>query len=454
MSGIADAGHAKPRLTAGERFGRDMPSSVMRRLGIKFYADIKRQRQQHGRRIRVLAVLSELRHLIGACSSSGDKSGRVYMYLEELNWLYMQQLRSHAPPLLLRSSACVVQDMCGFSGRRNPTVVLVEDSQRPQLVKRPVRFAADSATGPLFERALYSKMSPRRSADKMPTRAADTIDPCQPCWVDYLVDDLPEADVHGLFRLVARSRVPDQTHSKYRAAIEEALAFALNRRGCALDPLESMRVCAHLIRRHRQRPAGEEKAAMAVLERVLVLWRSVGWRCVEELRGQQGAGLDDDAALGEIRLKRWNNVASEAIVWQAQQDGELPAAWALLFEWHGTWTRAMQALCPERRRGFASGEDRFASPFWRAKLPGRLRLHELTLSEKAVCSVLARLADAGLPGRAAELLGVATSEAGIPVSAPMFNIVLRGLDGGGSGNSPPLPSLAALALVNRRALEL
>ncbi|KAJ2766302.1 hypothetical protein IWQ56_003771, partial [Coemansia nantahalensis] len=214
----------------GTRFGRDMPSSVMRQLNIKFYADIKRQRQQHGRRIRVLVVLGELRYLIRECGASGDRSGRVFVYLEQLNRLYIEQLQDQTPPpvLLLRSGTCITLETGGTGKRRRTTVSVVDGAGRPQIAKRPVPFTLDNATGSRFDRTLYSKKTEHGVDAASAAAAAKAIDPWRPCWVDYLVDDLSETEAHGLFRLVAQSRVPEQTQSRYRAAIEEALAFALS----------------------------------------------------------------------------------------------------------------------------------------------------------------------------------------------------------------------------------
>ncbi|KAJ2714195.1 hypothetical protein H4R19_001858 [Coemansia spiralis] len=431
----------------GARAGQDMPSSVMHRPDLKVYTDIRRQRQQHGRRIRVLAELNRLRHLIRACSDSGDRSGRVYAYLEQLNQLYMQQLcgQTPRPVLQLRSGGCITMEATEARGSRRVTVVVVAYNGRTQLPKHPVSFDGDNATSPLFNRALYAK-DEQHDADR---KAADAIDPCAPCWVDYLVNDLSETDVHGLFALVVQSRVPEETQPRYRAAIEEALAFALNRAGRVLRPLESVRLCTYFVRRHRELWAHKMGVADKAFGRILALWRNVGQQCVAELR----ASDEGSRALGEIAFKRWNSVASQLIAWRAQHVSGVSEAWALVAEWHATWVQAMQLLCAERRRGFASGEDPYVCPFWRPKRPGRLRLRELTVSDNAICSVLHRLVQAGMPDRAAELLGLATSEAGVRPSVSMFNIALRGLSAP-RRLAQPLPSLAGLPLVNQRAPQL
>ncbi|KAJ2877496.1 hypothetical protein H4R27_006187 [Coemansia aciculifera] len=122
----------------------------------------------------------------------------------------------------------------------------------------------------------------------------------------------------------------------------------------------------------------------------------------------------------------------------------------------------MTALCPDGRRGFVDGSDKHAFPYWRSKLPGRFRLHELTLSTKAVNRLLALLVKTGHSHSALELLGFATSEAGVPVDTSLFNIVLHGLvctafTDTGVGDGGPclrLPSLSDLPLVNPHAASL
>ncbi|KAJ2344007.1 hypothetical protein GGF43_005559, partial [Coemansia sp. RSA 2618] len=434
--------------------GRNMPSSVMRRLNLKFYTDIRRRRQQQGLRVQVLGVLSRLRHLIGACARAGDRSGRVFVYLEVLNQHYANALRYRAPVLRLRSANSMtlgtytghepIADATPATRPANthgPTIVVAANDTRQQQVQqmllRPTRFTKDTATSPLFDRKLFVKRRPRGSDTQLDARAA--------CWVDYLVDDLGEADAHRLFILVARSKVPEQAHSQYRAAIEEALALAFNRRGYALDPLESLRVCVHFMRQLKN--TGDECAVH--FRQICMAWRHAGKWCVEELRGE----LDgDDAAIGELRFKRWNNVASEALAWRAQ--GDMQGACELLGEWHSTWTRIMHTLCPDRRRGFADGTDPFAFPFWRPKRPGVLRLHELTLSTNAVESLLKRMVEGGLVVGAAEALGLATSEIGVPVKASMFNIVLGGLAADARPRVGPVPRLRDLLVpTNARALD-
>ncbi|KAJ2157558.1 hypothetical protein GGF46_004420 [Coemansia sp. RSA 552] len=431
---------------------KNMPSSVIHRLDIKFYTDVRRRRQRLGLRARVLAALAELRHLIQACDGAGDKDGRVYLYLEFLNRYYVSALHAQSRPLSLRPGASATPDMSRTDGWQGPgpTIVVMTNTLHPLAASGPTPFNPDNALSPQFDRELYSKRAGKKASMHM-------VDPRAPCWVDYLVDDLAEAEAHALFRLVAQSKVPAQTQSKYRAAIEEALVFAFNRKGYVLDPLESMRMCSFYIRRLKEAD-GVDEDSLAALRRVLLLWRHAGRWCVAELEAwRQRNELDGDAGLlRELRFKRWNNVASEAMAWRAQSTAGLQETWGLLREWHGAWTRAMQALCPGGgRRAFVTGEDRFAYPYWRPKAPGRLRLHELTLSSHAINRILQRLAEAGLANSAAEVLGLATSEIGIPVTAAMFNIALHGIafsavDGQQHRQWHP-PSLGELALTNAHA---
>ncbi|KAJ2295166.1 hypothetical protein IW139_003992, partial [Coemansia sp. RSA 353] len=216
--------------------GRNMPSSVMQRLNIKFYADIRRRRQHHGLRVQVLYVLAELRHLLHSCAETGDRSGRVFVYLEALNEHYTNALRHHAPVLQLRSANTLTLGM--RDGQCGPTIVVAAANQQQRMTTRSSRFTSDTACSPLFDRTMYSKRRRREFAARI-----NAVDPRVACWVDYLINDLTEPESHALFRLVARSKVPEQTQPKYRAAIEEALALAFNRCAYALDPLESMRVC-------------------------------------------------------------------------------------------------------------------------------------------------------------------------------------------------------------------
>ncbi|KAJ1924397.1 hypothetical protein GGI13_002697 [Coemansia sp. RSA 455] len=450
--------------------GRGMPSSLMLKLNIKSQSDVRRRRQRHGLRAQVLAVLSELRLLIQACEVSGDRSGRVFHYLEELNRLYLDFLRVHALPLRLRSALSCTLDMRHIDTMaRNPTVYIgTEDTSvsfvQSSLQGTQVKYNTDDITSPIFDQDLYPAHRRQRSrpekhkiSDHEELGRLDMIDPRRPSWIDYLIDDLTEAECHQLFVLVARSKVPPQTASKYRTAIEEALVFAFMRRGYALDPVESMRLCMYFIRKPQY--------GLAKIKQLRTLWKHAGAWCTSVLSkaartydGQHSSELSRaEDAVKELRFKRWNNVASEIIAASAVHD-----AWALVGEWHCTWTAVMTALCPDGRRGFVDGSDKHTFPYWRSKLPGRFRLHELTLSPKAINRLLTLLVKTGHSQSALELLGFATSEAGVPVDTSLFNIVLHGLVGAtstamGVGDSGPclrLPSLSDLPLVNSHAASL
>ncbi|KAJ2738688.1 hypothetical protein GGI20_006236, partial [Coemansia sp. BCRC 34301] len=172
------------------------------------------------------------------------------------------------------------------------------------------------------------------------------------------------------------------------------------------------------------------------------LWKHAGAWCVSVLgrTGNAGSRQNDseastyEGAVRELRFKRWSNVASEMIAvlchsqhLAADKVDAVRDAWALVGEWHRSWTTVMAALCPDGRRGFVDGSDKHTYPYWRPKLPGRFRLHELTLSMKAINRLLTRLIKSGHSRSALELLGFATSEIGVPVDTSLFNIVLHGL---------------------------
>ncbi|KAJ2891647.1 hypothetical protein IWW38_003532 [Coemansia aciculifera] len=452
--------------------GSEMPSSLMHKLNIMSYADVRRRRQRHGLRAQVLAALSELKHLIYAHAAGGDRSGRVFRYLEELNRLYLDLLRVHAQPLQLRSASSCTLDMRRIDClARNPTVSIATPGSPVFFAQRVpqgtlTKYYADDITSPLFDPELYHVHRRQRARLSDPDRI-HTIDPCRPSWIDYFVGDLTESESHQLFILVARSKVPSQVASKYRTAIEEALAFAFNRRGYALDPVESMRVCAFFIR--------QDKCDQAQVEQLMPLWKHAGAWCVSVLgnvahdgSGQCGSEVSRyEEAVKELRFKRWSNVASEMIVslcscqhLEASAAGAVRDAWSLVGEWHQVWTLVMRALCADGRRGFVDGSDQHTYPYWRPKLPGRFRLHELTLSTKAINRLLARLVKAGHSRGALELLGFATSEAGVPVDTSLFNVALHGLVNGGSMDSGVgddgglyfcLSSLSDLPLANSHA---
>ncbi|KAJ2644418.1 hypothetical protein GGF44_000636 [Coemansia sp. RSA 1694] len=419
----------------------------MLRLNIKSYPDVRRRWQRHGLRAQVLAVLSELKILVQACGACGDRSGRVFRYLEELNRLYLDLLRVHAPPLLLRSASSCTLDMRNIDCvSHNPTVSIATTITPGGFARRVLqgaltKYNADDITSPLFDPELYYVHRRQRSRLSHPERL-DSIDPCRPSWIDYLVGDLTESESHRLFILVTRSKVPSQIASKFRTAIEEALVFAFNRRGYALDPVESMRVCAYFIR--------QPQCDQARVEQLKPLWEHAGAWCIRVLG--QAAGADDgqwanevsryEASVKELRFKRWSNVASEMIAVlctsQRLETGAASAvsdAWALVSEWHYAWSTIMAALCPSGRRGFIDGSDKHTYPYWRPKLSGRFRLHELTLSTKAINRLMTQLVKTGHSRSALELLGFATSEAGISVDTSLFNVALHGLVNNASTDS-------------------
>ncbi|KAJ2060294.1 hypothetical protein GGI17_003822 [Coemansia sp. S146] len=363
---------------------------------------------------------------------------------------------------------------------RNPTVYIATAGTPVFFAQRSlqgnlVKYNTDDITSPIFDQDLYpvhrqrSGPNKHKISDHDELGRLDTIDPRRPSWIDYLVDDLTETECHRLFILVARSKVPPQTASKYRTAIEESLVFAFIRRGYALDPVESMRLCMYFIR--------QPQRDLAKIEQLRSLWKHASAWCISVLSKTTNADDRHDSsevsraeeAVKELRFKRWNNIASEIIATlchQPQPEADAASgahdAWALVGEWHCTWTAVMTALCPDGRRGFVDGSDKHTFPYWRSKLPGRFRLHELTLSTKAVNRLLTLLVKTGHSHSALELLGFATSEAGVPVDTSLFNIMLHGLvstastDTGVGDGSPclRLPSLSDLPLVNSHAASL
>ncbi|KAJ1668599.1 hypothetical protein IW140_002649 [Coemansia sp. RSA 1813] len=413
--------HTDTSIKQDVALGRHMPSSVMHRLDMEFHADVRRRRRQQGLRIRVLAALTVLRHLIRTNGDLRDTSGRVYMYLEELNQLYVDCFSDSSPcPLVLRSGNSVMLDMDGATATNPSFVVVTHDKTGPQLAKVATVYCSDDPTSVMFDRKIYAKNRHGRKGEAEPEAAgaAETIDPRRPCWIDYLIDDLTEADAHALFRLVSRSKVPQGAAAVYRAAMEEALVFAFNRKGYAVDPLEGLRACTYFIR---------HIDTVAQRDQLRVFWKHAGKWCVEHLANRTGAASADAvAAIDELRFKRWNNVASELIEVYGRA-GDLQAAWDMVAEWHSVWTRVMRTLCPVWRRAFIEGSDPYAYPYWRPKAPGRYRLHELTLSTRAITCMMLELSKARHVDGAAELLGLATSEAGVPIVPSMFTILLRGI---------------------------
>ncbi|KAJ1802931.1 hypothetical protein LPJ56_006023, partial [Coemansia sp. RSA 2599] len=360
-----------------------------------------------------------------------DRTGRVFWYLERLNRLYLDALGAHAPELSLRG---------GTSVNLGQVSVAIGSSTQPQKLVRRTKYYARSDM-PSFDRRDYEKAHPPRKG-----QATMTVDPVAPCWTDYLVADLTEAEAHGLFALVARSKVPDGTLTRLRPAIEEALAFAYNRRGLALDTLESMRVCMYFLR---------HQGSGVQTRQLQRLWLHAGRALVAERTRDGDSKIDigdTDGPEFDLRFKRWNNVASQLLTVLVHGETGVADAWTALAQWHAAWTRVMQRLCPEPRRGHADG---LSFPYWRPKRAGRVRLHELTLDVQAINVLLAALIRDGHGQRAVELLGLATSEAGVRLTASIFNVVLRGLampSLSPTARSYALPSLAALPLLaNARA---
>ncbi|KAJ1885047.1 hypothetical protein LPJ66_010316, partial [Kickxella alabastrina] len=367
---------------------------------------------RHGRRARVLAVLSELRLLIQTqTEAEGDRSGRVFRYLDELNRLYVDVLQADARPLQLRAGTSVTLQQYRAGGEDGDCVTLaVGSSTRPQVAVRMTEYDRGRAGAPALLCSLYAKQELRQQRRAGTNSSIDAVDPVKPSWIDYLVSDLAPAEARALFTLISRSKVPDNTSQLLRAAAEEALVFALNRHGAALEPLQSMRVCTYFLRRQ----CGH--AQVRQLQRV---WELAG----DSIEAQQAAGSN---SLGDLRFKRWNNVASQLLVFLSGPGNDVPGAWRLLAHWHTVWTRVMRRLCPVARRP-DEAPDGLRFPYWRAKRPGIIRLHDLTLSSPAVTRLLAVLVRDNHMACALELLGIATSEAGVRLCAAPFNVLLRGI---------------------------
>ncbi|KAJ1885240.1 hypothetical protein LPJ66_010216, partial [Kickxella alabastrina] len=378
---------------------------------------------RHGRRARVLAVLSELRLLIQTqTEAEGDRSGRVFRYLDELNRLYVDALQADARPLRLRAGTSVALQQYRAGGEDGDCVTLaVGSSTRPQVAVRMAEYDRGRAGAPALLCSLYAKQELRQqrraganssidTADPVKPSWIDTVDPVKPSWIDYLVSDLAPAEARALFTLISRSKVPDSTSQLLRAAAEEALVFALNRHGAALEPLQSMRVCMYFLRR---------QCGHAQVRQLQRIWELAG----DSIEAQQAAG---SGSLGDLRFKRWNNVASQLLVFLSGPGNDVPGAWRLLAHWHTVWTRVMRRLCPVARRP-DDAPDGLRFPYWRAKRPGVIRLHDLTLSSPAVTRLLAVLVRDSHMACALELLGIATSEAGVRLCAAPFNVLLRGI---------------------------
>ncbi|KAJ2594703.1 hypothetical protein H4R99_005654 [Coemansia sp. RSA 1722] len=397
--------------------GRSMPSTVMRGVSIPFYNDIRRHRQIQGKRARVFAALADLQLLIQTTDISND-DGRVFWQLELVNQRYLEWLRfDRVPGLLLRggTSVCVNGDW-----------VAVGSDTQPQMMARSTVYE-ERANAPSFARREYEKRGMRKGSNMR------VVDPVAAGWVDYLAADLNESDLHALFALVARSRVPDGALAQIRPAIEEALAFAYTRRGLTLNALESMRICMYFLRR---------QGSGVHVRQLQRLWQYVGNALVAE---------SNDAKGFDLEFKRWNNVASQILMVLVHGERGVIDAWAALAQWHTMWTCIMRRLCPVPRRAHPDG---LSFPYWRPKQPGRTRLHELTLDVQAINALLSALARDGHVERSIELLGLATSEAGVRLTTSLFNVVINALASSPAPQkSYALPTLSLLLplLANKRA---
>ncbi|KAJ2636771.1 hypothetical protein GGF40_002800 [Coemansia sp. RSA 1286] len=389
----------------------------MRGVSIPFYNDIRRHRQIQGKRARVFAALADLQLLIQTTDISND-DGRVFWQLELVNQRYLEWLRfDRVPGLLLRggTSVCVNGDW-----------VAVGSDTQPQMMARSTVYE-ERANAPSFARREYEKRGMRKGSNMR------VVDPVAAGWVDYLAADLNESDLHALFALVARSRVPDGALAQIRPAIEEALAFAYTRRGLTLNALESMRICMYFLRR---------QGSGVHVRQLQRLWQYVGNALVAE---------SNDAKGFDLEFKRWNNVASQILMVLVHGERGVIDAWAALAQWHTMWTCIMRRLCPVPRRAHPDG---LSFPYWRPKQPGRTRLHELTLDVQAINALLSALARDGHVERSIELLGLATSEAGVRLTTSLFNVVINALASSPAPQkSYALPTLSLLLplLANKRA---
>ncbi|KAJ2725801.1 hypothetical protein GGI07_001008 [Coemansia sp. Benny D115] len=388
------------KLVAGQEeaaqgsIGRVMPSSVMRRLDMSFYGDVRRRRQRHGRRAEILAALSDLRQLIASSSGPDDKTGSVFRKLGELETLYTQILATSGDrwKLQLRS---------GTSVTLGTVTIALGMGTQPQAAAQTVEYRP-SDHGPML-------LPCGELGKKKQKQAQMSVDPMAPNWIDYLVADLDHAEARRLYALVARSRVPEGAASMLRTSAEEALAFAFNRRAQPLDVLPALRVCMCFLRQGACTPAQIQQ-----LQRV---WLWAGHQLAD-------APADDT---GDLWLKRWCDVASQILASLAAYPAGVPEAWRVLARWHALWTRRMRQICPEPRRQSLAQNDGLGYPYWRPNAPGRMRLHTLTLSTPAITQLLSALMRDGHVQNALALLGLATSEIGVRLSPSVFNVALGGL---------------------------
>ncbi|KAJ2388682.1 hypothetical protein GGI05_003717, partial [Coemansia sp. RSA 2603] len=242
----------------GGGLGRSMPSTVMRGAGVASYDETRRRRQQQGRRAQVLAAVDGLRTLV----LDDPPAARLFALLAELDALYAEQLRDAAPALRLRAGTSLVVD---------GVATAVGHNTRPQTAPRLTRWRP-SATCPSFVRCTEA-------------------DPVAPSWVDYLVGDLGVAATRALLTVVANAKVRDAAPG-LRPCVEEALVFAMARRGWALDVVAGSRACSYFLRRRTP--------GLAHVHQVQVVWH----RLAAQL-------TPDGEAHFDLRFKRWNNVASQ-----------------------------------------------------------------------------------------------------------------------------------------------
>ncbi|KAJ1950005.1 hypothetical protein FBU59_000883 [Linderina macrospora] len=440
------------RVGREDPIGRSMPSSVMRRLNMKFHADIKQRRRRHGLRIRILAALSELRHLVQV-GAAEKRDSRVYVYLSDLNRYYIEYLYEHAELLSLRSSTCIAMERHRSHGKV-PVTIAVADATHPQLIPRATPYTSDNPYCPLFDKEMYA----RRFVLQEMAERAHAVRPDVASWVDYLVKDLGEPTAHALFLVVAQSKVPERTSSRLRTAVEEALVLAFNRCSFTLSALESLRVCEYYLR---------QKTQPVQSKQLLRAWQAAGETIAIDLAVSQNAdllagtdpsssGISQATTVAELAFKRWNDIVSMMLVRLCRESthSNILAAWALVHRWFLLWVPVMQMLCPVRRRNFADGSDPHAWAYWRPKLPGRDRLHTLTLSSEAVTRLMSVLVYRGHTLRAAQFLGFAISEIGVPASMSMFNVMLRGCVNPGTQCHDNLPDLSSLPLLNTQSVSL
>ncbi|KAJ2787631.1 hypothetical protein GGI15_000593 [Coemansia interrupta] len=370
----------------GWALGRSMPSTVMHGAGVASYGETRRRRQRQGRRAHVLAKVDELRTLAHAA-----EGGRLFAALAEAERLYGEQLADGAKALRLRlGSSLVVDGVATAVGR----------AARSQTAARPTAYAArgDSPTFARFAEA----------------------DPVAASWVDYLADDLGAAATQALLAAVASARTRHAS-PRLRASAEEALAFAMARRGWPLDVLAASRACSYFLRQRSAQPAH--------VPQVLAVW--------QRMCGMVARMPED--ALFDLRFKRWNNVASQLV---RRMSARPEDAWRVVAQWHAVWEAVMRRVCAE-----APAADALRPRFQRRRPAGGARVHELTLDASAVAAAVRGLADGGHGARAAELLGHSPGALCVRPTAAPFNVLLSRLPTRTSSALPPLlPAASPLAL--------